>query len=40
MMLGTLYRQEGIGMYLSKPLIAGVRLQHRFCLDMDIGILE
>ena len=34
------YRQEGIGMYLSKPLIAGVRLQHRFCLDMDIGILE
>ncbi len=40
MMLGTLFWQEGIRVYLSKPLVAGIRLQHRVCLDMDTGILE
>ena len=40
MILGTLFRQERIGVYLSKPLVSAVRLQHRFCLDMDTGILE
>ena len=27
-------------MYLNKPQVSGIRLQHRFCLDMDTGILE
>ncbi len=40
MMLGTFFGQKGIGMYLSKPLAAGIRLQHCFCLDMDTRILE
>ena len=40
MILGTLFRQEGIGVYLSKSQVSGIRLQHRFCLDMDTGILE
>ena len=40
MMLGTLFWQEGIRVYVSKPLVAGIRLQHRFYLDMDTGILE
>ena len=40
MIPGTLFRQKGIGAYLSKSLVSAVRLQHRFCLDMDTGILE
>ena len=40
MIPGTLFRQEGTGMYLNKPQVSGIRLQHRFCLDMDTGILE
>ena len=40
MILGALFRQEGIGMNLSKSLVSAIRLQHRFCLDMDTGILE
>ena len=27
-------------MYLNKSQVSAVRLQHRFCLDMDTGILE
>ena len=40
MILGTLFRQEGIGVYMGKPLVSGIRLQHRFCLDMDMRVLE
>ena len=40
MILGALFRQEGIGVNLSKSLVSAIRLQHRFCLDMDTGILE
>ena len=40
MILGPLFRQEGIGVYLSQSLISAICLQHRFCLDMDMGILE
>ena len=40
MILGALFRQEGISVNLSKSLVSAVRLQHRFCLDMDTGILE
>ena len=38
--LGTLLRQERIGVYLNKSLVSGIRLQRRFRLDMDTGILE
>ncbi len=38
--LGTLFWQKRIGVYLSKPLVSGVCLQHSFCLDMDMRILE
>ena len=40
MILGTLFRQEGIGVYLSKSLISSIRLQLCFCLDMETRILE
>ena len=37
---GTLFRQEGIGVYLDKPLVSSICLQLCFCLDMETGILE
>ena len=40
MIPGTLFRQERIGVHLSKPLISSVRFQHSFCSDLDMGILE
>ena len=40
MILGTLFGHKRIGVYLSKPLVSGISLQHCFCLDMDTGILE
>lgn len=40
MSLGTLFRQKRIGVYQGKTLVSGIRLQHRFCLDMDTRILE
>ena len=40
MISGTLFRQERIGVHLSKPLISGVRFQRGFYSDMDMGILE
>ena len=40
MILGTLFGHKRIGVYLSKPLVSGICLQHCFCLDMDTGILE
>ena len=40
MMLGRLFRQERIGVYLNKPLVSCICLQHCFGFDMDTGILE
>ena len=40
MILGALFRQKRIGVYQCKALVSGIRLQHRFCLDMDTRILE
>ena len=40
MILGTLFWHKRIGVYPGKTLVSGIRLQHRFSLDMDTGILE
>jgi hypothetical protein len=40
MVLGSLFWQKGIGVYLNKPLVSGIRLQQCFCLDMNTGVLE
>ena len=40
MILGTLFRQERIGMQLDEPLVSCIRFQQNFRLDMNMGILE
>ena len=40
MILGTLFWQMGISVYLSKPLVSSICLQLRFFLDMGTRILE
>ena len=40
MILGSLFGQKRIDMYLSKPLVSCICLQHGFCHGMDAGILE
>ena len=40
MIFGTLFRQKSIGVYQGKTLVSSIRLQHRFCFDMDTRILE
>ena len=40
MILGTLFRQKRVGVYQSKTLVSGIRLQQRICLGMDTRILE
>ncbi len=40
MALGTLFWQKRIGMYLSKPVVSCICLQHGFSHGMDAGIPE
>ena len=40
MMFGALLWQKRIRVYSTKPQVPGIRLQHRFVLDMGTGILE